>query len=70
MFKAFNKLTRKEQRHFTKEAGCRSLAAFKRTRETQLLWESVRNKDGPGDCRVACWECRQIARKLGLEEKP
>ena len=50
-------LTKKEQRHLT-EANIHSMAAMKRQVEFQ------RNTDFP------CFECRHIASKLDLKNKP
>jgi hypothetical protein len=49
------KLTAKELKH-VREWGGKTLAGFKETRRLQ--------KNGAD----ACWDCRHIARKLGLEE--
>lgn len=56
-------LTKKEQKHLTKDAAIHSLAAFKRTREYQV----AELKKHPNNPWVECFECRLIAQKLGLE---
>lgn len=53
-------LTKKEQRHLTKDAGVNSMAAFLRTRKNQLELKQ-------GTLIEPCFECRHIAKKLGLE---
>ena len=56
-------LTVAEIRHI-REMGCRTLAAFKRTAEQQKH-QRIENDFDP---RIEpCWECRGIARKLGLD---
>ena len=52
-------LTRAEQRHLT-DVGIRSLAGLREAREYQ---RALAGKDG----REPCYECRTIARKLGLD---
>ena len=56
-------LTKKEMKHLTKDAGCNIKAAFQRTIDTHAIWR----KENPGT--EPCWDCRQIAEKLGMEAK-
>jgi len=58
---ALKVLTKKEQKHLTKDAGVDSMAAFVRTRDYHKKW-----KKETGD--EPCYDCRHIAIKLGLEE--
>jgi hypothetical protein len=58
-------LTKKEIAHIQTVAACRSLKQFKRNVEGQ---NEMRLKT-PGASNEPCWECRTIARKLGLEVK-
>lgn len=53
-------LTKAEQRHLT-AMGIHSMEAFKRTREAQVKMKTEEPRVEP------CFECRTIARKLGLE---
>ena len=55
-------LTKKEIKHIRDIAGCRSLSRFKRNVEGQ----NEMRKQTPGAHAEPCWECRHIARKLGL----
>lgn len=56
-------LTKAEQRHLT-EIGVHSMASFRSTREHQLAMEEAEKE--AGRYYVACFECRRVARKLGL----
>lgn len=58
-------LTKTEQKHL-KESGCTTLEKFKRTRETQRRDES-RRQPGQPVTLFGCFECRMIARKIGIE---
>lgn len=55
-----SKLTKKELRHLKEDAGCKTLRAFARTVEIQ---EEMRRKNPSIE---PCWDCKFIARKLGL----
>jgi ribosomal protein S17 len=53
-------LTKREQKHL-KNSGIKTLYDFKKTRTHQKEFERL---DGG---KIACFECRQIARKLKME---
>jgi hypothetical protein len=55
------KLTAAERKHLVKDASCHTLFDVRNLRESQKELE----KSLPGT--VACWTCRIIARKLGIE---
>lgn len=55
------KLTKKERMHMKEFCG-NTIEGLKRNREKQQ--ESVRNNP---DCIEPCWDCKMIARKLGIE---
>ena len=65
----FNKLGKKEKKHL-KEMGMTTLWQFKANRDKQLtmLADSIKSKGEfhPG-IMEPCWECKMIARQLGLE---
>jgi hypothetical protein len=48
------------------EMNITTLEGFKRCRSQQL---EMMGRDPPGVNREACWDCWEIARKLGLEGK-
>jgi len=52
-------LNKTERNHFWNDAKCRSLKDFMETRECQKALDSKRE---------VCWECRNIALKLGVEK--
>ena len=54
-------LTKKERKHLRQVAGCRSLSAFARTASQQAEMRAKNPQVEP------CWDCRFIAKKLGLE---
>ena len=57
-------LTKKEQRHLTK-AGVNSMEAFRRTRAIQI---EIKNQVTINSRGIEpCFECKHIARKLGIE---
>lgn len=60
-------LGKKEQKHLT-EMGINSMRQFLEARELQIRQTEMGLSDGltPGIAE-ACWECRQIARKLGID---
>jgi IS5 family transposase len=53
------KLTAKERKHL-KNTDTKTLTMFKANRKHQIEWEQKGNS-------CACWPCRIIAKKLGLE---
>lgn len=53
------KLTKKELKHVKESAGCKTLEAFKRTVAQHEGWR----REGRSE---PCWDCKLIARKLGL----
>ncbi len=55
------KVTKAERVHVRKIAGCFSLEAFKKSAAKQREMRKV-SKSG----LEPCWECKSIARKLGL----
>jgi len=55
-----DKLTKKELEHVRKWAGG-TLASIRKTRIAQAVDKEVRGGQEP------CWDCRVIAKKLGLE---
>jgi len=57
-------LNKTQQRHLT-EMGIGGMAAFRETRAHQIKM----NKEGQENnlWAEACWECREIAEKLGVE---
>lgn len=57
--KAKKLLTKAEQKHLTRDAGIRSMAGLKR----QVEFMAKR------DPQSQCFECKHIARKLGMEVK-
>lgn len=65
----FYKLTKKEKKHL-KEQGISTLSHFKSVREAQkqTLVHSIKTRKEyvPG-IMEPCWECKMIARRLGLE---
>jgi len=62
-----DKLTKKELSHLRKEAGCRTLAATKKTFDTQAKMRKKSEAEGlPVGMAEPCWDCLTIARKLGL----
>lgn len=65
----FYKLTKKEKKHL-KEQEITTLTQFKTTREFQKknLVKSIQDRKEymPG-LMEPCWECKMIARRLGLE---
>lgn len=66
---SFSKLTKKEKKHL-KEQGISTLTHFKSVREAQkkTLVHSIKTRKEyvPG-IMEPCWECKMIARRLGLE---
>ena len=60
-------LTKKDQRHLT-EMNIHSMATFLTTRDAQIRITERSLKDGltPGMAE-ACWDCKEIARKLGIK---
>lgn len=56
----FKDLTKKELKHLKDEAGCTTLKTFKLTAATHVEMRKT-SKTEP------CYECKNIARKLGLE---
>ena len=65
----FYKLTKKEKKHL-KESGITTLKVFKSNREFQkeALVKNIQDRKEymPG-LMEPCWECKMIARRLGLE---
>jgi hypothetical protein len=65
----FYKLSKKEKKHL-KSQGITTLTLFKTTRESQnkSLIKNIQDKKEymPG-IMEPCWECKMIARRLGLE---
>ncbi len=61
------KLTKKQLAHVKKWGGG-TLAEFKRNREAQHKMKENGEVRDPLRNNEPCWECRIIARKLGLEE--
>jgi hypothetical protein len=60
-------LTTREQRHLT-ESGIHSMRAFVKTRKHQHEQTRKNLQDGmPIGLAQACYECKVIAAKLGLE---
>lgn len=57
----FSELDAKEMNHLKKVAHAPTLEAFKRTAEAQSLMRKKNPKFEP------CWECRLIAKKLGID---
>lgn len=57
-------LNKTERKHLAKDAGCRTKAAFIRTLAAHAAMRIERPEIEP------CRECRDIARKLGLEVTP
>lgn len=55
-------LTKEERKHLHQVAKCTTLAAFKETVE----YQEKRRKECPGPQYEPCWDCKSIARKLGL----
>jgi hypothetical protein len=55
------KLTKKQLRHIKETTDGGLLREFKRNREAH-------NKEKAAGKSEPCWECRTIARRLGLEE--
>ena len=60
-----SKLTKKELQH-VREWGGRTLAGFKHNRAVQLEMKARDEANGFRNTEP-CWDCRTIARKLGLE---
>lgn len=58
------KLTKKELKHIKETTNGGTLAEFKRNREWQVRPDQEFGKE-PDEM---CFECRSIARKLGLED--
>ena len=54
-------LTKKEFKHLSKDAGCRTKTAFQNTINIQAQWR----KDNPNN-PDPCWDCKFIAEKLGM----
>jgi len=65
---ALKVLMKKEQKHLTSVANIHSMKKFITTREVQIKTTKKSLQDGmPIGIAEACWECRLIAQKLGLE---
>jgi hypothetical protein len=62
----FSELTKKEMKHLRVVAGCRTLSQFKRTAGAQAE-QRKRQTFELSPLLEPCWECRFIAKKLGLE---
>jgi nitrogen fixation protein FixH len=65
----FYKLTKKEKKHL-KEQGITTLTQFKSVREAQkksLSYDIKTRKDYLPGLMEPCWECKMMARRLGLE---
>ena len=65
----FYKLTKKEKKHL-KEQGITTLTQFKGVREAQkktLIYDIKTRKEYMPGLMEPCWECKMIARRLGLE---
>lgn len=62
------KLTKKQMKHL-RDSNVPTLSAFKLLREGQKKVENEnKDKDVPLGGRYPCYECYEIAKKLGLEE--
>ena len=62
-----DKLTKNELAHLRRDAGVRSLMAAKRSFAKQAEMRKESDKAGlPPGIAEPCWECRTIARKLGI----
>lgn len=55
-------LTKAEMSHLTNVAGCRTKAQFQAT-----INDHNKSRKGNFGGPDPCWDCRQIARKLGME---
>ena len=62
-----DKLTKKELKHLRNFCGVRSLAAAKIMFKNQAIMRLKADKEGiPPGMGEPCWECLDIARKLGF----
>lgn len=62
-----DKITKKELSHLRTVAGVWTLAAAKRTFSVQARMRKQADLEGiPPGIGEPCWECKEIARKLGL----
>jgi hypothetical protein len=65
----FTNLTKEEKEHL-KMAGCTTLEQFKRTAECQADYRKAKRLQelltGKEIAFEPCWDCKAIARKLGL----
>jgi hypothetical protein len=61
----FSELTKKEKKHLRITAGCRTLNQFKKTAEFQRE-QRLRQTFELKPLLEPCWECKFIAKKLGL----
>lgn len=62
-----SKLSKKELQHLI-EMEITTLEKFKSTRRAQIARRDEQDKKFPKLNNEPCWECKMIARKLGLEE--
>ena len=62
MIKGWKKLTKKDLNHL-KEMNCNHTERFQETINHQ---EKIRIKDNRNSVLEPCWECRMIAKKLGM----
>lgn len=60
MIKGWKKLSKRERKHVHFDAGCRCTSAFQRNIDEQAARERETGN-------TVCWECKSIARKVGLE---
>lgn len=60
------RLTKKQIIHLLK-TGSTTLEKFQETRKFQLEWVQSKNYARDGFCTEPCWDCREIAQRLGLE---
>lgn len=58
-----NMLTEEELDHIENVAGCKTFDQFQNNIQTQEKWR----KENPHPANEPCWDCRFIARKLGME---
>lgn len=64
----FKDLTKKEKKHLKKTAEITTLAAFKEMAEKQAeMRKEYKEKGGVYANFEPCYDCKNIARKLGLE---
>ena len=62
MIKGWKKLKKSELKHLT-EMGCNHTERFQKTIDHQ---EGIRIKDNRNPVLEPCWDCKTIAKKLGM----